>query len=345
MQVLMKPRKLQKGDTIATVSLSRGAAGDLPKWYAVSKNRLENLFGLQVKGTAHSMMGKKYIYENPQARAEDLMEALINPEIKAIFMNLGGDDAIRILPYVDFQIIKEHPKIFMGFSDATTIHFMFMKAGISSFSGPNFLTTLSEPVCLHKYTEKWIRKVLFCTEPIGIVEPTDAWTNEPIDWDNGYDKERRMFPNTGYEVLQGKGKVQGRLIGGTAGPLVYMIKGTELFPPKKAWEKSILFLDGMTPYASVLSFCHALRGLAAAGIFDKANGLLISKPVQNDQYEQIKNTVLQVVRDEVGRTDLPILFNVDFGHTAPINILPYGAMAEIDCQEGTFRILESGVVD
>lgn len=249
LQALIKPKKLQMGDTIATVSLSGGAAGDLPKWYAISKSRLKNLFGLQVIETTHGLKGKKYIYENPKARADDLMEALANPKIKAIFMNLGGDDAIQILPYIDFQVIKEYPKIFMGFSDATTVHFMFMKAGVSSFSGPNFLTTLSEPVHLHEYTEKWIRRALFSTEPIGVVEPTQTWTNEQIDWNNGYDKERKMSQNIGYEVLQGKGKIQGRLIGGTAGPLAYMIKGTELFPPKKVWEKSILFLDGMSPYA------------------------------------------------------------------------------------------------
>lgn len=65
------------------------------------------------------LKGRRYIYENPQARAYDLMEALLNPKIKAIFLNQGGDDAIRILPYIDFDIIREYPKIFMGFSDAT----------------------------------------------------------------------------------------------------------------------------------------------------------------------------------------------------------------------------------
>ena len=345
MEALIKPQKLEIGDTIATISLSGGAAGDLPDWYNVAKSRLNDLFGLNVVETPHSLRGRKYIYENPEASADDFMGALTNPDIKGIFLNVGGDDAIRILPYVDFHVIRDNPKIFLGFSDATVIHFMFLKAGVSSFSGPNVLTTLSEPGLLHPYTEKWMKKVLFHTEPIGNVEPPDEWTNESIDWDNGLNKKRKMIQNHGYELLQGKGKVRGRLIGGTAGPLAFMIKGTCLFPPIQSWENTIIFLDGMTPYAPVSAFVHMLKGLAAAGIFRKAAGILISKPVQDEEHEKIGQVVLKVIRDEEGLHDIPILFNVDFGHTAPICTIPYGAMAEIDCENKAFRILESGVTE
>ncbi len=76
MEALIKPKKLQIGDTVATISLSGGAAGDLPDWYNVAKGRLNKLFGLNVVETSHSLKGRKYIYENPQACADDLMEAL-----------------------------------------------------------------------------------------------------------------------------------------------------------------------------------------------------------------------------------------------------------------------------
>lgn len=345
MEALIKPRKLEIGDTIAAISLSGGAAGDLPDWYSVAKCRLNKLFGLNIVETSHSLNGRKYIYENPRARADDLMEALADSNIKGIFLNVGGDDAIRILPYVDFQVIRDNPKIFLGFSDATVIHFMFLKAGVSSFSGPNVLTTLSEPGHLHPYTEKWMKKVLFHSEPIGEIEPPHEWTREPIDWDNGLNRERKMTFNQGYELLQGKGKVKGRLIGGSASPLTFMIKGTCLFPPIQSWENTIIFLDGMTPYAPVSAFVHMLRGLAASGIFRKSAGIIISKPVQDEEHDKIKQAVLQVIRDEEKLRDIPILFNVDFGHTAPMCIIPYGAMAQIDCEKGAFRIVESGVTD
>lgn len=88
-----------------------------------------------------------------------------------------------------------------------------------------------------------------------------------------------------------------------------------------------------------------LKGLAAAGIFRKAAGIIISKPVQNEEHKKIGQAVSRVIRDEEGLHDIPILFNVDFGHTAPMCTIPYGAMAEIDCENKAFRILESGVTE
>lgn len=346
MMQLIKPQKLHVGDTIATVSLSDGASGELNmlKWYEVSKRRIHDLFGLNVIETSNSMKGRDYIYKHPEARADDLMEALQNPSIKAIFLNQGGDDAIRILPYIDLDVIRSNPKIFLGFSDATIIHFMFLKAGISSFSGPNVLTTLSEPVRLHEYTEKWINKILFDSSPIGNIEPSTSFFNEPIDWENGLHKQRTRKKNNGYEVLQGNGTVRGRLVGGTLGPIVYMIKGTVLFPTIENWEDTIIFLDAMSPYSSVLALVHMLRGLASARIFDKAKGIIFSNIPRTEETESIKQTILQVIHDEEN-LEIPILFNVNFGHVAPMNILPYGAMAEIDCDDCTFTVLESGVRD
>ena len=346
MTSLIKPHKLSEGDTIATISLSGGAAGevDLLQWHNLSKKRLQEDFKLNVVETLHSLKGRKYIYENPKSRAEDLMEALLNPEIRGIFLNQGGDDAIRILPYVDFKVIKNNPKIFLGFSDATTIHYMFYKAGISSFYGANSLTTLSEPVKLHSYTEKWIKKVLFDTSPIGNIEPAEYWTNEPIDWKNGINEERKMIKNNGYELLQGKGKITGKLLGGCIGPLVYMVKGSCLFPEKEAWEGSIIFFDGMAAYSNPSSLTHMLRSLASTGIFKKANGIIFSNPVDYKFYEECKQCLFKVIRDEEGLLDMPILYNLNFGHSTPITTIPFGAMAEIDCDNKTFSILESGVV-
>lgn len=166
-----------------------------------------------------------------------------------------------------------------------------------------------------------------------------------IDWENGINKKRIMTKSSGYELLQGNGIVKGRLIGGSAAPLTYMIKGTSLFPKKEEWKETIIFLDSTNPYAPVQSFVHMLRGLASARIFDDANGLIISRPVNDDISDQLKQAVLQVIRDEEGLTKIPILLNVDCGHTAPINVLPYGAMAQINCEEKSFCILEPGVVD
>ena len=135
----------------------------------------------------------------------------------------------------------------MGFSDGSTFNSMFYKAGVMSFYGPNVLTTLSEPVKLHDYTTKWIKKVLFCDEVIGQIDSAPCWTAEAIDWSSTIEKQREMTPNSGYEILQGSGKVTGHIVGGCTGPLQLM-KGTCLFPSAKAWENSIIFLEGIIPF-------------------------------------------------------------------------------------------------
>lgn len=338
-----KPNKLQKGDCIATISLSYGAAGEKNMlWrYNLAKERLKKDFGLNVIETPHSHKGKDFIYKNPQARASDLMEALQNSKIKAIFLNQGGDDGIRILPFIDFDIIKTNPKIFLGYSDGSTFHNMFFKAGIVSFYGPNVLTTISEPVILHDYTKKWLKKVLFSNEIIGMIEPTREWTAEPRDWSSTIEKKRKMNPNNGYEVLQGNGKICGHIVGGCIGPMQAM-KGTCIFPPLEDWKNSIIFLEGGIPYDQELALIHMLRSLAATGMFRKANGIVFSKiPAFS---EKVKRIILKIIHDEEGLIDLPILFNIDCGHTAPMTIIPFGVNVEIDCDNCTFTILESGVV-
>ena len=130
---MIKPEKLHKGDRIAIVSLSWGGLGDegLIHKYHIAKERLEKDFGLEVVAMPHALSGSKFVYEHPELRAKDLMDAFLDPSIKGIFSAIGGDDSVRILPYIDDEIIRNHPKIFMGYSDTTVSHFIMNKAGVN----------------------------------------------------------------------------------------------------------------------------------------------------------------------------------------------------------------------
>lgn len=143
MHPLIKPRKLAPGSKVATLSISGGRAGDpdMMERYLVGKKRLEDVFGLQVIETQHSLMGQEFICQNPAARVADLHQALQDPEIHGIIANMGGDDSYRLLPYVDFDIIRKNPKVFVGYSDLSTSHNIFTCAGVSSFYGPQFVNT------------------------------------------------------------------------------------------------------------------------------------------------------------------------------------------------------------
>lgn len=144
--MLIKPNRLQPGDIVATVSPSWGGAGDPEiRWrYEQGVKRLEEVFGLMVIPMPNSLKGSEFIYNNPQARAEDLMTAFKDARVKAIIANIGGEDSIRLLPHIDFNVIRESPKIFMGYSDVTVSHLFCHKAGLSSFYGPANLTDFAE---------------------------------------------------------------------------------------------------------------------------------------------------------------------------------------------------------
>lgn len=105
----------------------------------------------------YALKGSDFIAEHPELRAKDFMDAFSDKSISAIFTAVGGDDTIRILPYIDLDIIKNNPKIFMGYSDSTINHFMLYKAGVVSFYGPSVLCEFGEYVKMFDYTQRAVK--------------------------------------------------------------------------------------------------------------------------------------------------------------------------------------------
>lgn len=141
---MIKPKRLKPGDKVAAVTLSWGGPGTIPGRYEAGKRQLEEEFGLKVVEMPNTMRSAEWIHANPKARAEDLMAAFADPSIKAIFSTIGGDESVRILPYLDLKVIQNNPKIFMGYSDTTVTHLACYKAGLTSFYGPSFMAGFAE---------------------------------------------------------------------------------------------------------------------------------------------------------------------------------------------------------
>ncbi len=342
--MLNKPQMLQPGDKVATVSLSWGGAGDTElRWrYEQGVERLQKVFGLEVVAMPNSLKGSDYVYENPKARAEDLMKAFADPTIKGIFSNIGGSESIRLLPYIDFELIRENPKVLIGFSDTTITHLICHKAGLSSFYGPSILMDFAENVEMHEYTVDSVRKTLFSNATIGEIKPAKEWTSVRLEWiEENKNKKRPMTPNQGYELLQGSGTVQGRLIGGCIEVLEFA-KSTVIWPEADAWKDSILFFETSEDLPEPGYIEYWLRNYGAQGILHQAKGMIFGKPQHEKYYEEYKQSIRQILK-ELELTELPVLYNMNFGHTEPKFTLPYGAMAEIDCENVTFSIVENGV--
>ena len=338
MKELIVPKKLNRGDTIALISLSGGRAGDedmLPR-YQIGKSRLEEIYGVRIIETPNALAGSSFLYEHPEKRAEDLMWALKNPDIKGIICNMGGDDSYRVLPYIDIQIIHDNPKVFMGYSDIATWMAVFAYAGVRAYYGPNALTPIAQPGSLDEYTKNSILRTLFSSEVIGEIKCSEQIT--PIEWRNIPISEIKWEKNGGYNILQGTGKRQGRLFCLCGGPL-RQIMGTKYFPSSNFFEDTFIAIEHGAPYGDYLAGLHELRAFAAAGVFDKAAGIITGK-----LDEESRKTLLRVINQEVHRDDMIILENVDFVHHTPMMVMPMGVLAEIDCDATTFSIVEHGVI-
>lgn len=337
MDKLVVPKVLKRGDTIALISISGGRAGDedMLYRYEIGKRRLEEIWGVHVITTPNALAGSNFLYEHPEARAEDFMWALKEKGINGIICMMGGDDSYRVLPYIDLNVIKNNPKVFMGYSDIATWMAVFAKAGIRAYYGPNLLTPIAQPVVLDKYTEEAITKCLFSTEMIGNISPCLEYTN--IEWRKVGKDEVKWVANTGYKLIQGSGMVRGRIFGGCAGPL-RQIMGTEFFPDQDFFKDCIIMLEVGSPYGSVLAGLHELRALDAAGMFRHAAGMIVGQLSGEEEKMLVK-----FLKYEARREDLPVLANVDFVHRTPMTVVPMGAMAEIDCNRVTFGIMEAGV--
>ncbi len=343
---MIKPKKLKHGDTVAIVSLSSGLAGEKSiKWRTEQGlERLETVFGLKVKVMPHALSGIDYIQQHPEKRAEDLNDAIRDPQIKAVICCIGGNETIRIMPYVDFEALKNNPKIFSGYSDTTANHFMFYNHGISTSYGPALLTDFAENIEMDAYTIQSIKKTWFSTEPIGLIKPSDTIRRFGLKWDEeNKDIERETITNPGYESINGEGVARGHLIGGCF-ELFGNMRGTELFPDIEAFDDAILFLETSEVHITPDFFEDYLRAMSVMSIFERVNGIIVGRPQDGVYYEEYKNIWRQILK-ESGREDMPVLYNMNFGHNEPKFIVPFGLQAEVDTVNLTFTILENAVVD
>ncbi|MBM2658925.1 S66 family peptidase [Staphylococcus pseudoxylosus] len=345
---MLKPQKLKRGDTVAIVSLSSGIAGDDAIIWRTYQGiqRLQEVFGLKVKIMPHALKGSEFIQQHPELRASDLNEAIRDREVKAIISCIGGDDAIRIWPYVDREALQKFPKIFSGYSDSTTVHMMFYKMGITSFYGPALLTDFAENINMDCYTIKDIENNWFNSEPIGEVRPAKYIRPYGLSWDvENKAIARPVIQQQGYIFLQGQGQVniKGHLIGGNLETLVD-IKDSELFPQLNDFEQAILFLETSEDMPNPEEFRDMLFQLLKKGVFHSVNGIIFGKPFNNTYYEQYKNEILTFFNIE-SLKQLPILYNLSFGHNEPKHILPYGVEAQINCETKQFFITENAVTE
>jgi muramoyltetrapeptide carboxypeptidase LdcA involved in peptidoglycan recycling len=151
----IKPTRLAIGDTLAIVSPSWGGPSIFPDIYNSGIEYLKSL-GLKIKEYPSSKADAKYIYSNPEFRARDINDAFADDTVNAIISTIGGDDSVRLLPYLDRNIAINNPKILMGYSDTTVLTTFYNNAGIVTFNGPSVMAGFSQAINLFSTTSKTV---------------------------------------------------------------------------------------------------------------------------------------------------------------------------------------------
>jgi muramoyltetrapeptide carboxypeptidase LdcA involved in peptidoglycan recycling len=306
---------------------------------------MEEALEVTVVEGRHAMADQDWLASHPEARASDLMEAFTDPSIRGIVSTIGGDDSIRLLPFLDLAVIRENPKVFLGYSDTTVTHFACLKAGLVTFYGPAIMAGFGENGGLFPYMTSSIRQTLFSTEPAGRIVPNpDGWTCERLDWADPQlqTQKRRLHPCSGWRWLQGSGVRRGRLIGGCL-EVVDWLRGSPVWPDLSVWRESILFLELSEETIPPSAIVRILRSIAATGALKATRGILFGRPYGEEKnFGEYDASLLHVCR-ELGLESLPLVTQLDFGHTDPMFTIPYGIVAELDCDRQELRYTDAGV--
>lgn len=344
-----KAKVLRKGDKVAIVSLSSGMLGEefCSHNIEIGVKRLQQL-GLEPVFMKNALKGIEYLEKHPEARAADLKEAFMDDSIKGIICAIGGDDTYRLLPYLmedkEFvNAVNQNPKLFTGFSDTTINHLMFYKLGLQTFYGPCFICDLGEIASeMLPYTKRAFQGYMEGYEVTEIVS-SDVWYEEREDFSRAAMGTDRITHKEmrGFELLQGNHNFEGRLLGGCLESLYdILIKGRYddekdicekygIFSSVEEWKGKILFIETCEEKPTPEFLKKELLALKERGVFDAVAGVLVGKPQDETYYEEYKEIYVKVIDNR----DLPILYNVNFGHATPRCVMPYGVNVRVDVQE------------
>ncbi len=344
---LEKPRMLSRGDRVGVVTPSWGGPACYPDRFEAGMRYLAEEFGLDVAVMPNACKPAGWLHRNPQARADDIMLAFADPELAGVIASIGGDDAIRLIPHLDLALIAENPKVFLGYSDATVLHFACLKAGVTSFYGPTVMAGFAESGDMHEFSKQAIRRVLFSPDPPGkLPENFEGWTDERLDWaaPANQTRKRHLQAPVAPKVWQGTGIVRGRLIGGCA-EVLEMLKGTEIWPPLDYWNGAILFYETSEEAPSPAVVTRWMRNFGTQGILQRIAGVVVGRPgggIPAARHNDYGAAIAKVLA-EYGAGRMPLITGLDFGHTDPMAVLPYGVEAEIDCGDASLSIVETAV--
>ena len=314
-----RPRALRAGDTAGLITPATYVSD--PDRLAAAERTVRH-FELKPRWGRNVRRKSGYLGGSVGERAGDLHDMFRDPDVKAVFCIRGGYGSSQLLDAIDYDLIRRNPKVFLGYSDITSLHLaIHQRAGLVTFHGPVVLSEFTE------YTQEAFRKVLFEPRPAGRL------TNPP--------ERNTLRPRHPIRTIR-PGKARGPLTGGN----LSLIAATMGTPFEIDTHGRILFLEdvGEEPY----SVDRMLTQLRLGGKLAAAAGIIFGECAACRPREfrpAFESTlVLGEVLDEIlGRLSIPVVYGLAIGHTDDQLTLPLGVAASLDADEGSLTLEEAGV--
>lgn len=301
---LILPKRLRPGDQVALIAPAFQATAEQVREAIL---RLES-FDLEVVNTVSFQQNDGYFSSSAEAMVATLHELFSNPQIKALVGVRGGYGCARLLPLLDWDLIKANPKIVMGFSDMTALLIaIHQKTGLITFHGPG--ASMPWP----PFTRDFLHQILFAG--------TTKYFNPP------------EAPDKLINILHG-GSATGELIGGNLSVLSSLV-GSPYLPQN--WHNKILFLEDV--HEEVYRLDRLLTHLKLAHILGQIKGLILGQfnrcTAQIPQSFSVMELLTRVAKD----LNIPVLANVTFGHQPEMLTFPIGATVRVDADQGRIELL------
>lgn len=327
----MIPSKLKPGDEVRVIAPSRSMKILKEDCINLATERLEAL-GLKVTFGKHVMEADPdYMCASRDARVEDLNEAFRDKNVKAILTVIGGFNSNQLLDYIDYDGIRENPKIFCGFSDITALsNSIHAKTGLVTYSGVHYSSF--GMLKGFEYSLEHFKKMFFQEDEFEIVSSKE-WSDEA--W--FIDQENRHFEaNEGMYVIN-EGKAEGDIVGGNLCTL-NLLQGTEYMPNI---ENKILFLedDELSGPIFLMEFDRNLQSLMHMPEFKTVKGIVCGRAQKGSSMTKEK---WFKIFDKPELKNIPVIAGVDFGHTTPIITFPVGGHARVEATSEGAKLFIKG---
>ncbi|MFC2149111.1 LD-carboxypeptidase [Candidatus Auribacterota bacterium] len=286
----IKPRALEKGDFVGIISPSTTIFSENLKFALKSIKRM----GFRVKFNDRILHPRLYTIEEDKLRADDINGMFRDDSVKAILHAKGGYGLIRVLPYIDIETIVKHPKIVVGYSDATVfLSFLLGKCNMTAFHGPMVMGEITRHMS-HIRKNSFMNAVT-STKPLGMI------------------KHRKI------SVLK-HGRASGMLVGGCLTSLTHML-GT---PYELDTRGKILFLEDVSEYYS--HFDEMLFHMKLAGKFDNVKGIVFGEMINCGT----RRGLIERIKETLREYNIPMLFGFPSGHSPTNLTVPFGVKVTID---------------